>query len=105
MTFGGKVLHGGRRWDRVERHVHDGGYASGRSRTSARPEALPIRPPRLVKVHMRTGGDTRVQGWELRHMGGCKRTSRDDEIARTRRVLEVDTCLQRLSSDRRRCSR
>ena len=63
-AFGGKVFHSGRRWDRVERHVHDGGYTSGRSRTSARPEALPIRPPRLVKVYMRTG-DTRRQGWEL----------------------------------------
>ena len=70
-TFGGKVLHRSRRWDRVERHVHDGGYASGCSRTGARPEALPIRPPRLVKVHMRTGGDTRGKGWELRHMGGA----------------------------------
>jgi hypothetical protein len=69
-TFGRKVLHRGRRWDRVERHVHDGGYAPGRSRTSARPKALPVRPPRLVKVHMRTGEDTRGQGWELRHMWG-----------------------------------
>ena len=60
-TFGGKVLHSGRRGDRVERHIHNSGYASRRSCTSARPEALPIRPPRLVKVHMRTG-DTRRQG-------------------------------------------
>ncbi len=59
-TFGGKVLHRGRRRDRVERHVHDGGDASGRSRTSAGPEALPLRPPRFVEVHMRTG-DTRGQ--------------------------------------------
>jgi len=53
-TFGRKVLDRSRRRDRVERHVHDGGKSPRRCRTRTRPEALPVRPPRFVEVHVRT---------------------------------------------------
>jgi len=51
-TFGREVLHGSRRRDRVERHVHDGGDTAGRRCARARPEALPVRSPGFVEMHM-----------------------------------------------------
>jgi hypothetical protein len=82
-TFGRKVLHLGRWWDRVERHVHDCSYAPRRSRTSARPKTLPIRPPRLVEVHMRTG-HTHEQGWELTVTWGAQ----DKSVMRRLHLLD-----------------
>lgn len=51
-TFDREVLHGSSRRDRVERHVHDGGDTTGRRCARARPEALPVRPPGFVEMHM-----------------------------------------------------
>ena len=61
IAFGREVRYGGRRRDRVERHVHDGGDAPGRRCARARPEALPVRSPGLVQMHMRAADGERAR--------------------------------------------
>ena len=68
-----KRLDGRRRWQAVERHVHERRHAAGSRGTGRVIEALPVGPTGIVDVDVRVdeaGKDDQIPGIQLAHASG-----------------------------------
>ena len=72
LELQGRLVHRGR--DRVQRHVDHRGHPTGRRRLGGGGETLPVRPPRLVDVHVGVDqtGDQRLVVGQRDHLGALQ---------------------------------